>query len=116
MKWIAPMLSKTRKKTKKKASKKASKKVTKKVAKSASKKVTKKVAKKAIAADKAHQPGHRKMKIAGIGEATSDKTRIQESALNNLTKGDLVRRKNSNNRRIITGAALGKTGRITVKD
>ncbi len=89
MNWTVPMLSKTRKKTKKKATKKA---------------------------DKAHQPGHRKMKIAGIEEATSQKTRIQESALIALNKSDLVRRNTSKNRRIITGAALGKTGRIAIKD
>ncbi len=98
------MLSKTKKKSKKKAAKKAAK------------KVTKKVARKTVKADKAHQPGHRKMKIAGIEEATSQKTKIQESALIALNKSDLVRRNTSKNRRIITGAALGKTGRITIKD
>ena len=102
------MLSKTKKKSKKKAAKKATKKVAKKVAR--------KVARKTVKADKAHQPGHRKMKIAGIEEATSQKTKIQESALIALNKSDLVRRNTSKNRRIITGAALGKTGRITIKD
>lgn len=100
------MLLKTKTKTKTK------KKVTKKSAKKAAKKVTGKVAKKP---DKAHQPGHQKMKISGIGENNAEKTRVQESAVNALTKADIVRR-NSKNRRIITGAALGKTGRITIKD
>lgn len=106
------MFSKTRKKTKKKVAKKVARKATKKVAK----KVARNVARKTVKADKAHQPGHRKMKIAGIEEPTSQKTRIQESALIALNKSDLVRRNTSKNRRIITGAALGKTGRITIKD
>lgn len=102
------MLSKTKKKTKKKATKKA--------AKRAAKKTAKKIPKKTVKADKAHQPGHRKMKIAGINEATAEKTRLQPPAMDTVTRADIIRRRNSKHRRIITGAALGKTGRITIKD
>ena len=102
--WTVQMLSKTRKKT------------TKKVAKKATKKVVKKAAKKTAVADKAHQPGHRKMKIEGLDEALTNRNAIRDSTEVDLSKTDFNKRKTSKNRRIITGAAIGKTGRITIKE
>lgn len=105
------MLQKTKKK---KALKKAVKKVAKK-AKKIAKIATKKVAKKVPAADISHSPGHRKMNRTDTFPTYSMKNKAQEATLN-LTRGDIVRKRNSKNRRIVTGAAFGKTGRITIKE
>jgi len=64
----------------------------------------------------AHSPGHRKLNIIdNFPEHSGAKVHIQESAVNNLANVDKMKRVNSKNRRIITGAALGKTGRIVIK-
>lgn len=63
--------------------------------------------------DPAHSPAHRKLNISdNYPEHSGAKVHIQESALNNLAN---VKRSHSKNRRIITGAAVGKTGRIIIK-
>ena len=60
--------------------------------------------------DPAHSPGHRKLKIKT--SAKSKKTKPQnESAENNMARNNRIQQTESNQRRVITGAALGKTGR-----
>ncbi len=68
--------------------------------------------------DPAHSPGHRKMNLKDKFAQTSGvKNQPQNmSAVNNMSRADLIQRQSGTNRRIITGAAMGKTGRITIKD
>ena len=107
------MLSKTKKKSKKIVALKATKK---RAAKKVALKATKNIPTKGLPPDKAHSPGHRKMKFADTGEATITKMRIHDSALNTPTRAELDKRKNTKTRRIISGAAVDKTGRITIKE
>ncbi len=69
------------------------------------------------ASDPAHMPGHRKMNIKEKFETpTGSKNQAQNaSALNNMSRADRVKRTSSTNRRIITGAAVGKTGQVVIK-
>lgn len=61
------------------------------------------------ATDPAHSPGHRKMNL-------KDSSYPQKQApQTRMTKADKIQRTSATNRRIITGAALGKTGQITLK-
>lgn len=112
------MLSKTKakKKYKRVVAKKSKKNAAQKTTKSQAQKNTKSILTKAAIPDKAHSPGHRKMNFIDIGEATITKMRIHDSALNTPTRAELDKRKNTKTRRIISGAAIDKTGRITIKE
>lgn len=60
--------------------------------------------------DPAHALGHRRLSVKASPKGK--KTRVQdESAENNMARNDRIKRNESNQRRIITGAAVGKTGR-----
>lgn len=62
--------------------------------------------------DPAHSPGHRKLKRKDqFTDSSGVKTHLQKSAIENMSNSQKIRRTNVN-RRIITGAAVGKTGRI----
>lgn len=64
----------------------------------------------------AQAPGHRKLNILqNFPEHNGEKVHLQESAVNAMANADTMKRKNSKNRKIITGAAVGKTGRIIIK-
>lgn len=78
--------------------------------------IPKKVVLKPEVADPAHSYGHRKLNIIeNFPENSGPKVLLQESAVNTLSNSDKMRRNNSKNRRIITGATIGKTGRIIIK-
>ncbi len=64
--------------------------------------------------DPAHKPGHRKMNLKDkLEKHTGPKNQPQdESALNNMARNDIIYQTSGTNRRIISGAAIGKTGRI----
>lgn len=68
--------------------------------------------------DPAHRPGHRKMNLKDqLAKQSGDTNQPQnQSAMNNMSRANRIQRQSAANRRIITGAALGKTGRITIKD
>jgi hypothetical protein len=68
--------------------------------------------------DLAHSPGHRKINLQNeFSHKSGIKTEPQNaSAQNNMARDNRIKRTNSSHRRIITGAALGKTGRITIKE
>ncbi len=68
--------------------------------------------------DVAHSPGHRKMNIQKeFSHKSGMKTEPQnESAMNYMARNDSIKRTTSSQRRVITGAALGKTGRVTIKE
>jgi hypothetical protein len=59
--------------------------------------------------DPAHSPGHRKMNLKENSQAE------KRGPKNRMTRADRVKRTSATNRRIITGAALGKTGQIVFK-
>lgn len=59
--------------------------------------------------DPAHSPGHRKMNLKENSRAE------KRGPKNRMTRADRVQRTSATNRRIITGAALGKTGQIVFK-
>lgn len=61
------------------------------------------------ATDPAHSPGHRKMNLKDGAHAQ------KRGPQTRMTKADKIQRTSATNRRIITGAALGKTGQITLK-
>ena len=61
------------------------------------------------ASDPAHSPGHRKMNLKENSRAE------KRGPKNRMTRADKVQRTSATNRRIITGAALGKTGQIVFK-
>lgn len=64
----------------------------------------------------AHRPGHRKLNVSdNFTDKQGAKVHIQDSALNQMTRADQIRRTSKTNRRIITGAAVGKTGRIVTE-
>lgn len=68
--------------------------------------------------DPAHSPGHRTMNLKKQfkKEHTGPKTQPQnESARNHMTRAAGFKRTAATNRRIITGAAVGKTGQIVIK-
>lgn len=66
--------------------------------------------------DPAHSPGHRKMNIKdNFASTTGSKTQTQGSAAKHLARADKIKQTSATNRRIITGAAIGKTGQITIK-
>lgn len=66
--------------------------------------------------DPAHSYGHRKMNLnENLPKHSGAKVQLQDSAINTLANSDKIRRTNSKNRRIITGATVGKTGRIVIK-
>ena len=68
------------------------------------------------AEDPAHMPGHRKMNLKEQFQKGGSKTRPQnDSARNHMTRENNFKRTSAANRRIITGAAVGKTGRISIK-
>lgn len=87
------------------------------------KKKLKKIAKKTFVKprpskliDLAHSPGHKKInRLDSFTDPSGVKVHIQESAINNMANSDKIRRINSKHRRIITGDAIGKTGRIVIK-
>lgn len=58
--------------------------------------------------DPAHSPGHRTMDLK-----KNSRSEIKGPP-NTMTKADRIKR-TATNRRVITGAALGKTGQITIK-
>lgn len=63
-----------------------------------------------------HRFGHRKLNIIeNFPEHSGSKVHLQESAVNNMANSDRIKRTNSSNRKVITGATIGKTGRIIVK-
>ncbi len=108
------MYSKTKKKSSPKNAnaKKAAKKTVKKVTKKArSKKQKTKVNLKPVTADIAHQPGHRRMNRSN--ELQPPKNHLKPDSPELVT---LIKSKKTNERRIITGAAVGKTGRIIIKE
>lgn len=112
------MLSKTKTKTKRKSLKKTNRKVT---AKTATRKKIKTAVKPSfdlVSSDIAHSPGHKRMNKIDKFSIPKDgaKVLLQESAVNNLSNSDIIRKHNSRHRRIISGAAVGKTGRITIKE
>ncbi len=75
-----------------------------------------KVPVKPLAPDPAHSPGHKKMqKIDKFTEHSRGNVHMQEAAANTVSKSEIIRKQNSRHRRIITGAAVGKTGRIIIK-
>lgn len=59
--------------------------------------------------DPAHSPGHRKMNLK------ADSKKIKKGSTSRITRADKIQRTSATNRRIITGAALGKTGQIVFK-
>lgn len=59
--------------------------------------------------DPAHSPGHRKMNLKENAQAEIKGAKTQ------MTRADKIKRTSAMNRRIITGAALGKTGQIVFK-
>lgn len=60
--------------------------------------------------DPAHAPGHRKMNLKN--KEGGKKNRAQdESSLNNMTRSARIAQNESNQRKVITGAAVGKAGR-----
>jgi hypothetical protein len=65
--------------------------------------------------DKAHSPGHRKLNVKDsfVENGGHVKSYQQEAAVNNMSNSNRMRRHTSAQRRVITGAAIGKTGRIT---
>lgn len=78
------------------------------------KKGASKILNKPTTPDPAHRPGHRKLnRLDNFTKRSGSKVHIQESAVAN---GDKVRRIHSANRRIVTGATIGKTGRIIIKE
>lgn len=72
-----------------------------------------------LSTDKAHSPGHRKLGDKNkkpMKENGWKKNQLQESAINTAANSDIIRKHNSRHRRIISGAAIGKTGRIVIKE
>ncbi|MBC7466469.1 MAG: hypothetical protein H7256_10800 [Bdellovibrio sp.] len=68
--------------------------------------------KKTIEEGPAHSPGHKKMKNKfNLTSGAKIHTQTQ-AALNNLTRGAIVARNESPQRRIISGASLNKKGRL----
>lgn len=64
----------------------------------------------------AHSPGHRKVNILdNFTDKHGTKVHLQDSAVNQMTRADQIRRTSKTNRRIISGAAVGKTGRIVTE-
>ena len=70
-----------------------------------------------IELDPVHSPGHRKMNLKSkFDEARGVKLSSQNvSTIKNIAASNRVQRIFTRNRRVITGATLGKTGRITIK-
>lgn len=109
------------KKTSAKAKKTIRKKIVKKVSARTSAKKNQMISKtptfKPKPPDVAHSPGHRKLNKTGTStEPKGSKVHLQEAAVNNLSNSDIIRKHNSRHRRIISGAAIGKTGRIIIKE
>lgn len=76
-----------------------------------------KLKKKPPSADIAHRPGHRRLnKSDEFAKHNGPKVHLQESAVNALANSDIIKKHNSRHRRIISGAAIGKTGRIIIKE
>lgn len=70
----------------------------------------------ASGADPAHAPGHKKMNLRSQFDKTGHKSTPQNGrALNNMSAANKIKRTSATNRRIITGAAVGKTGQIVIK-
>lgn len=114
-------LKKSSSKTKMLAKNKGRRKIsTKGSAKKSKKVLVKPIVKPAIkskTSDLAHSPGHKKLnKTDQFTDPRGQKDHLQQSAINNLSNADIIRKHNSRHRRIISGAAVGKTGRITIKD
>lgn len=66
--------------------------------------------------DPAHAAGHKKMNIRDQFKKAGYKNKAQdEHSLNHMAASDKIKRTSSTNRRIITGAAIGKTGQIVIK-
>lgn len=65
--------------------------------------------------DPSKAPGHRHLDIKSQSGANPADGNHSETARKNLTRADKVNRNSSAQRRIITGAAVGKTGRIVSK-
>lgn len=112
---------KSLKKTSGKAKKTTRKKVRKKISTKASTKKRVTASKKPLVKpqlpDIAHSPGHRRLnKLDKFTEPKGPKVQLQEAAINNLSNSDIIKKHNSRHRRIINGAAIGKTGRIIIKE
>lgn len=62
------------------------------------------------------KPGHRTLNLKdNFQERSGPKTHTQESANQYMSRAEQIRRTSRTNRRVITGAAIGKTGRITTE-
>lgn len=113
---------KTKKKTAKKISQKSVRSTAKRTLKTKKAQPAKKleskpkVPVKPLTPDPAHSPGHKKMqKTDKFTEHSRGNVHMQEAAANTVSKSEIIRKQNSRHRRIITGAAMGKTGRIIIK-
>ena len=100
------MLSKTKKKAKKKTVKKLPPKKIRRVTVNNTEVKT-----KVVVAGIAHSPGHRRMNKSD--EFNPVNQRIKSAA---PVAQNVLNTKKTNERRIITGAAVGKTGRIIIKE
>lgn len=66
--------------------------------------------------DPAHRPGHRTINVeANFSGKKGAKVHLQDSAVNRMSRSDKIKRTSRTNRRIISGAAVGKTGRIVTE-
>lgn len=116
-KMILKSLKKTSANTKKKISKKNIKKASGRTSVKKPQAVSEKPAFRPKPSDVAHSPGHRKLNKMNIfSEPKGPKVHLQEAAVNNMSNSDIIRKHNSRHRRIISGAAIGKTGRIIIKE
>ena len=70
---------------------------------------------KPVPKDPAHSLGHKKLgKNNKISESQRHKIHLPV-ATDKVSNSEIIRKHNSRHRRIITGAAIGKTGRIVIK-
>ncbi|AGH94577.1 hypothetical protein [Pseudobdellovibrio exovorus] len=66
--------------------------------------------------DPSKKPGHRTLNLKdNFQERSGAKTHTQESANQYMSRAEQIRRTSRTNRRVITGAAIGKTGRIVTE-
>lgn len=118
-KTLNPKLTKSKKKTKSKGLSLKKTKVSAKKSSALAKKTSIKTKSSSLVkkSDLSKAPGHRRLNIkSNYPKHSGHKTELQESATNYMSKADQMRRANSKNRRIITGATVGnKTGRIVYK-
>ena len=115
-KMLLKSLKKTSANTKKSFSKKNIKKVSARTSVKKNQTVLEKPALRPKPLDVAHSPGHRKLKTDTSVEPKGPKVHLQKAAVNNMSNSDIIRKHNSRHRRIINGAAIGKTGRIIIKE